>query len=78
MADEQCRSRFCTWVLEKVAVEGSFVSERRGDELGQHGEVCGAVGTRRQRVERVEASSPHRALVRNQIRGRVLIQERDF
>lgn len=64
-----------TFVLVKVAAQRSFVCERGGDELGQHGEVCGAVGTSSQRVEGVVASSPHGALIRNQVWRSVLIRK---
>lgn len=56
-----------TSVLEEVAADKGFASEWRGDELSQHGEVCGAVGTGGERVERVVASSPHGALIWDQI-----------
>lgn len=64
-----------TFVRVKVAAQRGFVSEGGGDERGQHGEVCGAVGTSRQRVEGVVPRSPHGALVRHQVWGGVLISE---
>lgn len=63
------RSGSRTLVLEEVG----FVSEGSGDKLGQHGEVCGVVGTSSRRVEWVVASSPHGALIRHQLSGRVLM-----
>lgn len=62
-----------TFVLEEVAGGGRFVCERSGDKLGQHGEVCGAVGTSGQRVEGVVASPPHGALIGHQVRRSLLI-----
>lgn len=56
-----------TFSQEEAAAERRFVSERRGDELGQRGEVGGAVGTGGQRVV---ARAPHGALVWDQLRRR--------
>lgn len=69
---EQLRSPR-TLVLVEVAAERRFVCERRGDELSQHGEVCGAVGTSCQRVEGVVASAPHGALIWHQVLRSLLI-----
>lgn len=61
-----------TFILEEVAAVRRLACERCGHKLGQHGEVGGAVGTGCQGVEGVVASPPHGALVRHQVRRRLL------
>lgn len=61
-----------TFILEEVAAVRRLADERRGHKLGQHGEVGGAVGARRQGVEGVVAGPPGGALIRGQLWGRLL------
>lgn len=67
-----CVCTCSTFILEEIAAVRRLAGERRGDKLGQHGKVGGAVGTRRQGVEGVVASPPHGALVWDQVWGRLL------